>query len=110
MTNTQKTLVLSLHFKKKGEINMKVGTLGLNSSKRFEVRETGDYYTCGTPITLKVGNRYKEGRVEHNSRFFPMSVFVAVEYWYGIKEKMGAEFFLYSKKYGSLYDTYALFD
>lgn len=42
--------------------------------------------------------------------FFPVKVFVAVTYWYGVKERVGAEFFFYKKKWGRLYDTFADFD
>lgn len=37
-------------------------------------------------------------------------LFVAVKIWYPLKERVGSEYFLYSKKYASLYDTRALFD
>lgn len=44
------------------------------------------------------------------ARFFPISTFCAVEYWYGVKERVGSEFFFYNKKYGSLYDTFKKFE
>lgn len=37
-------------------------------------------------------------------------LFVAVKIWYPLKERVGSEYFLYLKKYASLYDTRALFD
>lgn len=37
-------------------------------------------------------------------------VFVAVTYWYGIKEKISQEFFIARKKYYSIYDTFELFN
>lgn len=37
-------------------------------------------------------------------------VFIAVEYWYGIKEKTSQHFFKARKKYYRLYDTYNMFD
>lgn len=37
-------------------------------------------------------------------------VFVSVEYWYGVKEKVGVSFFFGRKKYYRLYDSYKLFD
>ena len=42
-------------------------------------------------------------------RILPITVFVAVERWYVIKQKVGAEFILYRKKVASHYDTYAMF-
>lgn len=40
----------------------------------------------------------------------PVPLFVSVIYWYGIREKIGTEFFTYRKKLSTLYDSYALFD
>lgn len=37
-------------------------------------------------------------------------LFVAVKIWYPLKEKVGSEHYLYSKKLGELYDTRALFN
>lgn len=37
-------------------------------------------------------------------------LFVAVTYWYSVREKCSAEFFTYSKKYSKIYDSYAMFD
>lgn len=39
----------------------------------------------------------------------PVSTFCAVEYWYGVRERVGSSFFIYQKKYGSLYDTFKNF-
>lgn len=36
-------------------------------------------------------------------------LFVAVKVWYPMKEKVGSEFFVFSKKYNSIYNTFALF-
>lgn len=36
-------------------------------------------------------------------------VFACVEYWYGVKEKVGVTFFFGRKKYYNLYDSYKLF-
>lgn len=41
--------------------------------------------------------------------FFPFSTFIAVTYWYGVKEKVGSEFFIYKKKYGRIYNTFMYF-
>lgn len=49
-------------------------------------------------------NNFKIGK------FLPMAVFVAVEYWYGVNEKIGAEFFGYKRKWGRFYDSYATFE
>lgn len=44
-------------------------------------------------------------------RLFTLNdIFIAVTYWYGIKEKIGQEFFLARKKYYSIYDTFEIFD
>lgn len=37
------------------------------------------------------------------------SLFVCVKVWYPLKEKTGAEFFRYHKKYANIYDTYSMF-
>jgi len=44
------------------------------------------------------------------ARLLPLSTFCAIEYWYGVKERVGSEFFFYSKKYGNLYDTFKNFE
>lgn len=44
------------------------------------------------------------------AKLIPISTFVAVEYWYGVKERVGSEFFTYSNKYGKLYDTFKNFE
>lgn len=49
-------------------------------------------------------NNFKVGK------FLPVSAFCAVEYWYGVKERVGSEMFLYSNKYGKLYDTFKNFN
>ena len=40
----------------------------------------------------------------------PVPLFASVTYWYGVKERIGVEFFIYSKKYSKLYDSYMMFD
>jgi len=40
----------------------------------------------------------------------PFLLFAVVGYWYGVREKLGVEFFTYSKKCSKLYDSYAVFD
>ena len=42
--------------------------------------------------------------------FIPVPFFAAVNYWYGVRERIGVEFFTYKKKYSKLYDSYAIFD
>ena len=44
------------------------------------------------------------------AKLLPFSTFVAVEYWYGVKERVGCEFFTYKNKYGRLYDTFKNFE
>ena len=44
-------------------------------------------------VRWEITNNFKVGKL------FPISVFVQVEYWYGVRERVGAEFFTYSKKY-----------
>lgn len=39
-------------------------------------------------------------------RFVPISIFTAVTYWYGVRDRIDCEFFLYHKKYANLYDSY----
>lgn len=48
-------------------------------------------------------NNFKFGKL------MPVSTFVAVTYWYGVKERVGCEFFTYRKKFGRIYDTYNYF-
>lgn len=40
----------------------------------------------------------------------PVKTFVAVTYWYGVKERIGSEFFTLKKKYARLYDSFADFE
>lgn len=40
----------------------------------------------------------------------PFAMFVSIERWYVAKERVGASFFRYRKKYGARYDTMRLFD
>lgn len=40
------------------------------------------------------------------ARLLPISLFCAVNYWYGVNERIDCEFFIYKKKYASLYDSY----
>lgn len=49
-------------------------------------------------------NNYKIGA------FIPLKTFVAVTYWYGVKERIGAEYFFLKKKYSRLYDSYTEFE
>lgn len=49
-------------------------------------------------------NNFKYGK------FLPFATFVAVTVWYGINEKISAEFFTYKKKWGKFYDSYATFE
>lgn len=49
-------------------------------------------------------NNFKIGQL------LPFKCFVSVQYWYGVKERLGAEFFTYQKRLGKLYDSYKMFD
>lgn len=49
-------------------------------------------------------NNFKIGRL------FPVPVFAAVTYWYGVNEKISVEFFIYRKKWGKFYDSYGSFE
>lgn len=40
------------------------------------------------------------------ARLLPISVFCCVNYWYGVNERIDCEFFMYKKKYASLYNSY----
>jgi len=43
--------------------------------------------------------------------FLPIKTFIAIEYWYGVRQKIGSEFFTYKKVYGEkLYDSFRIFD
>lgn len=48
-------------------------------------------------------NNFKIGKL------FPLKTFCVIGYWYGVKEKVSTEFFVYRKKYGQLYDSYKMF-
>lgn len=41
--------------------------------------------------------------------FLPLTIFVAVEYWYTAKQRVGAEFFLFRKKIANRYDSMRMF-
>lgn len=49
-------------------------------------------------------NNFKIGRL------FPFKTFACITYWYGVREKISSEFFIYTKRLGAYYDSYALFD
>lgn len=49
-------------------------------------------------------NNFKIGQL------IPVPIFAAITYWYGVREKVGVEFFTYKKKLGKLYDSYKMFD
>lgn len=49
-------------------------------------------------------NNFKIGKL------LPFKTFIAVEYWYGVNEKLGVEFFTYRKKWGKFYDSYGTFE
>lgn len=39
-----------------------------------------------------------------------LKVFVAITYWYSVKEKVERKFFIYKKKHGKLYDSFLMFE
>lgn len=48
-------------------------------------------------------------RKANNFKFLnilPVKLFCAVTVWYGVKEKVSSEFFIYRKKYGNMYNTF----
>lgn len=49
-------------------------------------------------------NNFKIGKL------LPVSTFIAVQYWYGVNEKINSEFFTYKKKWGKFYDSYGTFE
>lgn len=49
-------------------------------------------------------NNFKIGQL------FPVPVFAAITYWYGVNERLGVEFFTYRKKWGKFYDSYGTFE
>ena len=49
-------------------------------------------------------NNYKLGVL------IPFKLFVAVGYWYGVKEKVSVDFFRYHKMYGNMYDSFRMFE
>lgn len=49
-------------------------------------------------------NNFKIGKV------LPLKTFIAIENWYGVREKIGSTFFVYKKQLGKLYDSYKMFD
>lgn len=40
----------------------------------------------------------------------PFKTFACITYWYGIREKLSTDFFIYRKRLSYLYDSYALFN
>jgi len=42
-------------------------------------------------------------------KMLPFTVFVCIERWYTVKQKVGSEFILYHKSVANHYDTYAMF-
>lgn len=54
-------------------------------------------------VTHRKINNFKIGK------FIPVSSFIAINRWYGVKEKLSTEFFIYRKKWGNFYDSYGTF-
>lgn len=49
-------------------------------------------------------NNFKIGKL------LPFPTFCRITYWYGVRERLKAEFFFYNKRLSSLYDSYKMFD
>lgn len=62
-------------------------------------------------IRSLVEYEYKHRKVNNYGigMFLPVATFCCVQYWYGVKEKLGVDFFFYKKIYNKIYDSYALF-
>ena len=58
-----------------------------------------------------IENEYKFRKVNNYKIgvLFPFATFIMVQYWYGVREKIGSTIFFYSKKFGNLYNTFGLF-
>ena len=54
-------------------------------------------------VTHRKVNNFKIGKL------LPWSTFIAITRWYGVKEKLNTEFFIYSRKWGRFYDSYGTF-
>ncbi len=48
-------------------------------------------------------NNFKIGKL------LPTSTFIAITSWYGLKERLSVEYFIYRKKWGKFYDSYGTF-
>lgn len=59
-------------------------------------------------IHRKLSNFGIKGKIF--SAFTGGRLFIAVQRWYPLKERVGSQFFLYKKKWGDLYDTTMLFE
>lgn len=42
--------------------------------------------------------------------FLPFKWFIAIKYWYGVRQKVEQEFFIYKKYMSKCYDSYTMFD
>lgn len=62
-------------------------------------------------IRSLVEYEYKHRKVNNFKigMLLPFPMFCAVEYWYGVREKLSTSFFPYRRKYGALYDTFKTF-
>lgn len=49
-------------------------------------------------------NNFKIGKL------LPFPAFCSIYYWYGVRERLKAEFFFYNKRLGNLYDSYKMFE
>lgn len=58
-------------------------------------------------VIHRKANNYKWGWI---FSMFGINLFVSVTYWYGTHTKMNHQFFMYSKKFGKVYDSYSRWD
>lgn len=59
-------------------------------------------------IHRKISNYGILGKVF--SAFFGGGLFISVQVWYPVHEKIGSNLFVYRRKYGLMYDSYAAFE
>lgn len=47
---------------------MEKGLLYKNDCGRYQITGSMSYFTCGSVVEVKVGNRWRETRIEHNDQ------------------------------------------
>ena len=61
-------------------------------------------------IRAVVEHEVKHRKINNYLWFLPITVFVAVETWYGNNMKLHSEFVIFRKRISRMYDSYTLFD